>query len=514
MKISRTRTAFALMALLCGTPLLHADILMLKNGNKIEGSILEQNDQGVKMRYRLTPKIMDEKVFPISEIDKVIKQTPQEVEVIELRKLWPTANLMKADAYEQIIQDRLRPFVNKYPGTPEAQEVEALITKLQEEKTMVSNGQIKHEGRWLSPKEAKAEQWNIEAFLVVVSMREKAAKGDYTGALREFDRLLMPAPAYKGSTYYAQAIPEAMAIMEKWIATLDKMSGEQPQLDKARKDGLKKLQEPELSRTKNAISDEFNKWRAAYDAERRQKLRWTEPYKYDLPSIQSAQKEAVQELTRLQTINLEELKAQNELFTACYRKIGEGDYLGGAAAFERVSGLNLSMDYRDIPADLRARLLKLHAQLSRAAATGAAATSGSTAMGGTSSTGQESRVAQILAEAGASSPTAAASGQPAAAMTATAAPAAAATATPAAVAAARTPAAAAAPQAVQAVRPQPVAQQPVAPVAQQPVQQMPVAPMPMPAPAPVVEESSTSLYIMIGMGVVIVGLLLAFLKKK
>ena len=39
MKISRTRTAFAMMALLCGTPLLHADILMLKNGNKIEGTI-------------------------------------------------------------------------------------------------------------------------------------------------------------------------------------------------------------------------------------------------------------------------------------------------------------------------------------------------------------------------------------------------------------------------------------------------------------------------------------------
>lgn len=503
MKISRTR--IAILALLCGTTFLKADILMLKNGTKVEGTILEQNEQGVKMKYRLTPKIMDEKIFPAAEIDKVIKQTPQEVEVVELRKVLPTADLMKADAYEQIIQDRLRPFVNKYPGTPEAKEVEDIIAKLQEEKTMVANGQIKLESKWLSLKESKAEQFNVEAYSIIASMRDKAAKLDYTGALREFDRLIFPPPAYKGSTYYVQAIPEAMAILDKWIAAIDKMSSEQPQLEKARKDGLAKLQEPELSKTKNAINDEKNKWRAAYDAERRQKLRWTAPYKYDLPSIQGAQKEAVQELTRLQTYDLDALRMQNEVFTACYRKIGEEDYMAGAAAFERVQSTAINQEFRDVPLDLRSRLLKLHTKLSRAIATGATATAGSTAIGGAAS-GVDSRVAQILAEAGATAP--AASGQPAAAtMPATQAQATA----PATAPAAQAPApAAVAPQAA----PAPVAQAPVAqaPV-QQPAYQAP-APMPMPAPMPVEEESNMQLYIMIGMGLVIVGLLFAFLKKK
>ena len=159
MKIRRFRPT--LLILLSGATLAHADILILKNGNKIEGTILDQNQQGVKMKYRLTPKIMDEKVFPVGEIDKVIKQTPQEVEVVELRKILPTMDLLKADEYEQIIQDRLRPFVNKYPGTPEAKEVEDIISKLQEEKTMVANGQVKLEGKWLSVKESKGESFNI-----------------------------------------------------------------------------------------------------------------------------------------------------------------------------------------------------------------------------------------------------------------------------------------------------------------------------------------------------------------
>ncbi len=506
MKISRTR--IAMLALLCGTSFLKADILMLKNGTKVEGTILEQSDQGVKMRYRLTPKIMDEKLFPAADIDKVIKQTPQEVEVVELRKELPTADLMKADEYEQIIQDRLRPFVNKYPGTPEAKEVEEIIAKLQEEKTMVSNGQIKLEGRWLSVKEAKAEAFNVEAFRIIQAMRQKAAKLDYAGSLREFDKLISPPPAYKGSTYFVQAIPEAVAILGKWIAALDKMSSEQPQLAKARQDGLSKLQEPELSKTKNAIADEENKWRAAYEVERRQKLRWSAPYKYDLASIQAAQKEAVQEQTRLQTYDLEALRAQNEVFTACYRKIGEGDYTGGAAAFTRVQSLPQNQEFRDVPNDLRARLLKLHAQLSSAAASGSAATAGSSAIGGTAAAGVDSRVAQILAESGAAPAAAAATGQPAAMAAGQAAP--------AAAAPAQAAPAAAAPAGVAAQPQRPVAPAPqAAPVAAPAVApQQPVAPMPMPAMAPVEEESNTQLYIMIGMGVVIVGLLLAFLKKK
>lgn len=499
MKISRTRTA--ILALLCGTPLLQADILELKNGTKVEGTILEQNDQGVKMKYRLTPKIMDEKIFPAADIAKVIKQTPQEVDLIELRKLLPTPDLMKADAYEQIIQDKLRPFVNKYPGTPEAKEGEDMITKLQEEKTLVTNGQTKLAGKWLSVKEAKAEQFNIEAFQIIASMRDKAAKLDYVGAMREFDRLTTPPPAYKGSTQYVEAIPQAAQILEKWITVLGKMESEQPLMERTRQEGLAKLQEPDLTRTKTAINEEIEKWRQTYENDRRSKARWLTAYKYDLASIQNVKKDAEKELARLRAYNLDELKAQNEIFTDSYRKIGEDDYMGGAAAYQRIQAMNLSQEFRDVPTDIYARLLKLHAKLSKATASGSA-TSGSSAIGGTNATGVDSRVAQILAESnGTPAPATAA---PGAAMPATGAAPAAITApapAPAATAPAPAPAAAA---------PRPVAPAPVAP---QPAYQQPAPQAPMPV-MPVEEESNTSLYIMIGMGVVIVGLLLAFMKKK
>lgn len=503
MKISRLRTALLLS--FCGVSLANADILILKNGNKVEGTILDQNDQGVRMKYKLTPKIMDEKIFPTGEIEKVIKQTPQEVEVVELRKVLPTADLLKADEYEQIIQDRLRPFVNKYPGTPEAQEVEDIISKLQEEKAMVANGQVKLEGKWLSLKESKGETFNIEAFRILSSMRQKAAKQDYSGALREFDRLMYPGAAYRGSAYYLQAIPEAITLVDKWTSVLEKMSSEQPQLDKARKDGLSKLQEPELSKTRNAIADEVAKWRAVLEAERRQKLRWTTPYKYDISAIQTAMKEAVSERTRLQNINMEQLKAKTDLAVACYRKIGEQDYMGGAAAYEKLQAYQNDIDMRDIVYDVRGRLMKLHGELSRAIASGATATAGSSAIGGVAATGVDNRVAQILAEAGANMPAAGAA--TAAPQQATGVAAAAAQAAPAQPQAAVAPQAAPAAQ-VAAVAAPAAAQQVAAAPVQQPV-------MPMPQVMPVQEEESNlQLYIMIAMGLVIVVLGGAFLKQK
>lgn len=499
MKSSRTRIAF--LALLCGTSFVKADILMLKNGNKVEGNILEQTAQGVRMKYRLTPKIMDDKVFPMSEIAQVIKQRPEEVEVVDLRKILPTADLLKADQYEQIIQDRLRPFVNKYASTPEAKEVEGIIEKLQEEKTLVTNGQVKLEGRWLSLKESKGESFNIEAFRILSEMREKAATRDYVEALRAFDKFFAARPGYVGSSYYVEAIPEAIGILDKWIAVLDKMSSEFPQLDQARKLGLSKLQEPELSKTKNAIDDELNKWRAMSDAMRNQRVRWVAPYKYDIATIQAAQKDAVAEKSRLEVYNLQDLKAQNEVFMACYRKIGEGDYNGGAAAFERASALPAANEFRDVSNDLRQRLMTLYGQLVRGTASTASATSGSSAVGGMQATQQDARVAQILAEA---SGGAAAAGKPAAATA------------PETTAPAQMPATAAvAPVAPAAAVPVPAAASPVTAPQPQPQYAAPVAQIPTPVmQMPVEEESNLQLYIIIGMALVIVGMGAAFLKQQ
>ena len=477
MKSSRIR--LALLALACGTSLLHADYLILKNGNKVEGNILSESPDAVRMKYRLTPKIWDEKDFPRTDIDQVVRQRPEEVEIVELRKLLPTEDLLTPDRYEQIIQDRLRPFVNQYKDTPESKEAEQIIATLQEEKKKVSNGEVKLEGKWLSAPEAKGAEYNIQAYRLLTQMREHMAQNQWLEALRVFENFSKKKPGYVGSTYYPAAIGEALACMDKWDAVLSKMAQEQPALSKAREEGLNKLADTEKGRTKAAIEEEKAKWQAQAEADRRAQIRWIAPYKYDLTSILNMQKTIVAERAKLQAISLDDLRLRSEAVSLVYRKIGEEDYSGGAAAFERISTLSNSADYRDVVADLRNRLMGLYNTLVRKQAAAAqTSAAGSAAIGGTASTGQDERVARILAEASGQAPATAT--QPAAAGQAPAA-------------------------AVQQPATAPAAQQ--APVAQAPV----VAPA---YTAPVEEESGFQTYLIIGLGVVVLLLLVMLMQKK
>lgn len=518
MKLSRSR--IAMLAFLCGTSLLQADILILKNGTKVEGNILNESPTAIRMKYRLTPKIWDEKDFQMTEIQQVIKQTPQEVELIELKKLIPTPDLMPADKYEQLIQDRVRPFINKYQGSPEAKEAEGIADSLQAEKKRVSNGELKMEGRWLNAGEAKGEQYNIQAYKLHEEMKAEMAKFEWTEALTIFDKFAKAHPPYTASTYYPAVVADAKICMEKLGAQLSKMALEQPALLKQREEGLKKLADGDKQRTKAAIDDEKGKWRAQSDAQRRSNVRWIEPYKYDLPSILAAQKVVVSELTRLEAINMEDMKVRNEAFVAVYRKIGEGDYAGGAAAYERIQGFSNVTEYREIVADLKAQLLKLYGELVRKGSSGPAPVSGSSAVTGQTSSSVDDRVARILAASNGGQPAAAPGTAPAAApamATPGAAPAPGAAAvpgtTPAAAPAMATPGAAPAPGAAPTAAPatNPAVQQRPA-VAPAPQVQAPVA---APVYAPPAEESNVQTYIMVGMGALLVLFgILAFKKKK
>ncbi|MBE2284207.1 MAG: hypothetical protein IAE77_12190 [Prosthecobacter sp.] len=548
MKLSRFRPV--LIALACSAGFLHADIVVLKDGKRLEGSITAENPQSIHMRYKLTPKIWDDKDIPRTEIAEIIKQKPEEVELIELKKLFPTVDLMTAVKYEQLIQDRLRPFVNRYPGTKEAAEVEKLIAQVQEEKEKVVAGGIKMEGKWLTPDEAKAESYNIKAYAARAAMLEKAEAKDYSGALKEFDKLANPQTGYVASIHYPKAVEEILAVLTKYEAQIEQMIKDQPTLQKLRDENTKKLIEPDLTRVKDAITREKEQWKTTYDLERKSG-KWFTPYKYDLPSLKALSTAIVTEKNRLQGLDLASITKANDAIARIMRAdakagkdaaelktMGEA-ILEGETAAGAITEPNARQFYSTVFGGYRQRYAYAQQQLAMQSAQGQApaapAAGGSSAIGGTGGTpGMDDKVAAALA--------AAAGGTPPPATGAPAAGAAAAGAMPGTVA----------PGAAQAVQPgvqagypaqaqpgyptqaqpgypaqaqpgYPAQAQPGYPAQAQPGYPAgaPMAPAPV-APAPAVDESegtlglSTNTLLLIGAGVVVIVLIAALSggKKK
>lgn len=545
MKLSRIRPV--LLALACSAGFLQADIVVLKDGKRLEGNITAENPQAIHMRYKLTPKIWDDKDIPRSEIAEIIKQKPEEVELIELKKLFPTVDLMTAEKYEQLIQDRLRPFVNRYPGTKEAAEAEKLIADAQAEKEKVVAGGIKMEGKWLNPDEAKAAQYNIKAYGLRAAMLEKEAAKDYTGALKEFDQL--SGPVGMASIYYPKAVEEALAILTKFDAQVEQMIKDQPTLQKMRDEGIKKLIEPDLSRMKGAIEREKEQWKTTYDLERKSS-KWFTPYKYDLASLKSLSQAIAAEKSRLTGINLAAITKTNEAIAQimsteaaamkdqeALKKMGDAILAGEAAAGS--TDTNTQQFYSTIFQGYRQRYAYAQQQIAMQAQPGAAAAApgavgGSSAIAGTGATpGMDDRVAAALAAAAGGTAAAPAPGA-AAAMPAAGTPAPGAVqAVPNPAVVAPAPGMTAAPAAGVPVQPGMVAPGTVPPQAgyapqvqqpqpgayqQQPYTAAPMAVPPQVAPVPAEEEGglSTNTLLLIGAGVLVIVLVAAMSggKKK
>lgn len=367
MKPSSLRYALASTLSLIGLQFAaHADVVVMKDGKKYESAtILSETADAVTFKYMLTPRIPDTRTEPKANIAQIVKQRPEEIAVLPLRKLLPSQDLLTADKYEAIIQDQLRPFVSQYPGTAEAKEVEAIITTYEAEKIKVTGGQLKMDGQWLTPEVAKREGRNIEAYRIRRAMNEAAERKDWNAALTEWDKLDDRNDGFSDTLQYVLAAPEAAKILDSYKAVLDRMLGEQPALQKHRDDSTKGLVEPDLSRTKKAIKDEQDKFKNLSELEKKTRVHWQSVYKYDAKSIQAAAKTVVDEKAAIAGLDLVKMKAVNEAIGVARRYLADQNVeLAEAAVTKAVEASGRSGSSPAIT-KLKSDISKLKTELSK-----------------------------------------------------------------------------------------------------------------------------------------------------
>lgn len=363
MKPSSLRLALASVMILSGAT--RADIVVMKDGKKYEkATILTETAESVTFKYFMTPTIPDTRTESRANIAQIIKQRPEELEVVPLRKLVPSADLLSADQYEGIIQDKLRPFVSRFPGTAEAKEVEGMIATLQSEKEKVVSGQLKVEGQWVSPEVAKRDARNIDAYRIRRAMNMAVEAGDLRGALKEWDKLNSREDGYNDTIQFVKAVPEAIKALESYKKELDKMLSEQPIIQKRRDDSLKTLVEPDLSRTKRAIEAELAQFKSAVDIEKKTRVRWLTVYKYDAKSLTAAAKLAVEEQAKLSILDLVKMQTANEAIAAARNYIADENVELAEAAIARALEAG-GRDSSSAVTKLKATLTTLKGELNR-----------------------------------------------------------------------------------------------------------------------------------------------------
>jgi hypothetical protein len=329
----------SLLAALCLASAARADIVTLKSGEKMEGRILSETPDSIEMEYRLTPKIKDKKTVQKSDIATIVRQTDSELEFQEkgLKGLLPTPDLMSASDYEMIIQDKLRSFAAKYPGTPETAEVEKMIATLAQEKSRVLSGEVKMEGKWLDAATAKRETYNVEAYRNYLAMKSKEAEPNemhYLNALRAFEKLRSQ---YGASPYFTLAIPNALDLLKKYESQLNGMITDAPILVKKQAEALKTMNSSDVAIAKRANEAELKAYKAQLDDQVKKRVVWKDIYKYDQKGLQDALATLLKERAELQGLDLTALAQENTTIMSIIRFLADKNVTEARALYEKIS---------------------------------------------------------------------------------------------------------------------------------------------------------------------------------
>jgi hypothetical protein len=207
--------AFAFLvcaALPCG---LFADTVTLNTGEKIEGTILKDktNETQVVMEVKVSESITDERTIARSEIQSIDEVTEDDVAFNEIKGIRLNPQNSVAPETYTMATGRLKAFAEKYPLSPHLAAVNETLAAFEAEQKRVAGGEIKVFGKWLSKEEAAKQQYQIQAQVLLATMRDAAARSDSIGALNAFDAL---ETKYPGSSAY----PESVGIARQVLGTL------------------------------------------------------------------------------------------------------------------------------------------------------------------------------------------------------------------------------------------------------------------------------------------------------
>ena len=111
-----------------------ADSIKLKDGTVLEGKILEETPTSIKIEYNLTKSIKDIKIVKRSDAVEISKEAEDEKAFKKLTNILPTADLITAEGYDEILAGSLANFMRDFPTSSLKNKVQNTIDELQKEK--------------------------------------------------------------------------------------------------------------------------------------------------------------------------------------------------------------------------------------------------------------------------------------------------------------------------------------------------------------------------------------------
>lgn len=316
-----TTSLITLALLISGPALLQADTVKLNDGTVLTGKVLSETPESIVFEAQISAAIKDEKVLARTEIANLEKDGPDIAAYRALANVKPDPlNSLPAAMYERSAA-ALNAFLQQYPASAYAKEIEANLKALTEEQTKVAEGQVKINGEWISKEEATKRKAHITGLSQFYQMRTLAARGDLVGALNSFDFL---EKASAQTSAYADAIELAAQVLN---ALGQKVEYSLEGLVKIKSDLKTTLDMATITRRAElqvALAHETEGFEAAMKAS--QNLKWPPLIPRYEPSLTQLKQLITQEKSRLAGLPLAKMRAAEQLVVNAQKYVLAKDF--------------------------------------------------------------------------------------------------------------------------------------------------------------------------------------------
>jgi len=326
-------------SLLLPFSLLQADEVKLKSGQSITGRITYEADDIVKIEVSVNASIKETKVIGRADIAEIIKDAPDDVEFNRLQGLVPTASLLPASAYRQLLETGPDAFLKAYPQSAHVPKVQEIRNTLAEELDKVERGFLKIEGEWLTPQDKIDFKDLIDSRIRLLSMSNFAQSANINsliGAMREFETI-------EKNFYGSPAFPKAVELARQVIPNL----GRQLQTMLRDVDYRNAEYEKALANSKPEAREQLIQVRAreekAYQdgvaADKKMGMKWVQLNPRIKASIEAYLKLASSELARVNEFDVAILTQQADKLVEADKLIATGNIEGARAKIAEAAAM-------------------------------------------------------------------------------------------------------------------------------------------------------------------------------
>ncbi len=319
--VAITATLLALLSLTFAITS-HADVVTLKDGTSVEGRIIVEGTDMLRIEVQVTPSIKETKTYSMTDVAKVEKTAADKLAFAAVKELVPTRSLLSASDYDRMIKDGPKKFLSSFADSEHKAEVEKILTDLVAEKERVQRGGIKLDGEWIDRDERQLYRFAVDARVRLDRIRQKAEADNLIGALRDFDTM---GDSYAETPAYVTAVEEAQSIISAWGGTLQRKLANVDILNERDDASLKLAAEDQRRQTQDAREAERQRFSDLLRQEKEEGVVWVSVSDRDRQSLENAVSIAKTQLEKLRALDIAGLKKQAEGLTEANRLLGEGD---------------------------------------------------------------------------------------------------------------------------------------------------------------------------------------------